>query len=377
MAISTGRVPIAPALVADHLDRLATALDQADADGLLVFRNTNILAFCGVPLGPSDRLVCGLINRQGQVGLILPGFEASAAHGLPPGGRSFTWEEHQDPYAVTADAAASLGIAEGRLLLDGRTWIGAQERLRRRLPKARLELDTGLIESVRICKSTEEIAAIDKSCSDIGSIYRRIPRLLQEGLSELDLSRELSRCMAAEGLTNVGHLIQGGPSASVPHGRPGRRRFRDGDAVIIDLVCRREGYHGDMTRCFALGRVPDEVKQVYSIVREAQQAAIESVHAGAVCEEVDRAARSVIETAGLGDYFSHRLGHGIGLDVHEPPFLVQGNRQALAPGMCVTIEPGVYIPGRFGIRIEDVVAVTDDGCELLSDGAATDVSEFG
>jgi Xaa-Pro aminopeptidase len=130
-----------------------------------------------------------------------------------------------------------------------------------------------------------------------------------------------------------------------------------------------------MTRTFAVGRPDGEIRRAYAVVRDAQRAAIEAVRPGATCASVDQAARAVIQKAGLGDYFIHRTGHGIGLDVHEPPYLVRGNQQRLEPRMCVTVEPGVYVPGRFGIRIEDVVAVTKDGCQRLTNSVPTDVSE--
>ena len=377
MIASTTQTPITPAAVARHLKLAASSLAQADADGLLVFRDTNILAFCGVPLAPSDRLVCGMVNRQGQVALVVPAFEAAIAEGSPADPKLFAWEEHEDPYAVTATAAQWLGIASGRLLLDGYTWLETKARLLGALPQVQIAKDPGLIESIRLTKGPGEIEAIRRACADSGAIYREVSDLLDAGISEIELSRELVARAGAQDRLIVGHLIQGGCSATAPHAPPCERTFREGDTVIVDLVCRREGYHGDMTRTFALGTMSDEARRVYGVVRSAQRAAIEAVRPGVVCEDVDSAARSVIEAAGLGAYFSHRLGHGIGLNIHEPPYLVQGNRQTLEPGMCVTVEPGVYIPGQFGVRIEDVVAVTDAGCEVLSGETPTDVSDFG
>lgn len=377
MIASSTRSPIASSAVARHLELAASGLDRANADGLLVFRDTNILAFCGVPLAPSDRLVCGLVNRQGRVALVVPAFEAAMAEGSSAEPKLFAWEEHEDPYAVAATAAQWLGIGAGRLLLDGYTWLDTEARFREALPQAHLAQDPGLIESIRLTKGPTQIETIRSACTDNSAIYREISELLGAGISELELSRDILARAGAQGRSIVGHLIQGGRSASIPHAPPTERKFRDGDAVIVDLVCRREGYHGDMTRTFALGAVSDEVKRAYGVVCSAQRAAFEAVRPGVACEDVDSAARSVIEAAGLGAYFCHRLGHGIGLDVHEPPYLVQGNRQVLEPGMCVTIEPGVYVPGQFGVRIEDVVAVTDAGYDLLSGDTPTDVSDFG
>lgn len=365
---------ISPSIVHEHVRRVADELRQYDADGLLLFRDSNLLGFCGVPLGPSDRLVCGLINQDGEVAVVLPAFEAELARGEHARVCLFTWEEQEDPYAAAATAARRLGIAKGRILLDGHTWVQAHHKLAAAIPLATFAPDSLLIESIRIIKSPQEIEAIRDACRATSEVFPLIRARLREGVSEETLGREMLNALGERGVAGE-VLIQGGESASVPHRPTGRRELRLGDAVVVDFVAGTGGYYGDMTRTFALGQVPQEVRQAYHVVREAQRAGIEAVSAGATCEAVDQAARTVIERAGLGPYFIHRLGHGIGLDGHEPPYLVSGNSQRLESGMCVTIEPGVYVPGRFGLRIEDVVAVTPGGCEVLSDTIAMDVPD--
>jgi Xaa-Pro aminopeptidase len=366
MTITTDRPPISSELVAQHVEQAAAQLAHLNADGLLVFRKTNILAFCGVPLEPTDRLVCGLINRDGQVALVVPAFEAGMAATLPAGSELVTWQEHQDPYQAAAHAARRLGIDSGRIILDNFTWLSAQQRLAAVLPQATLAIDTDLIETIRMVKTPEEVAAVRAACEDTGKIYPLVAKRLRPGISEVDLQVEVVGPLEKAGLTPFGDLIQGGESASVPHQPTGTRRFRNGDVVIVDFVCARDGYLGDMTRTFAVDGVTEEIKRAYRAVRDAQAAAIDAIRPGVTCESVDAAARAVIERAGLGAFFVHRLGHGIGLDVHEPPYFVQGNSQPLRPGMCITVEPGVYLPGRFGIRIEDVIAVTPSGCDVLT-----------
>ena len=369
------RPAIDPLIVGQHLDRTAGSLRAHGADGLFFFRESNLIGFCGVPLAPSDRLVCALVNAQGKLAFIVPSFEAAMTANLPAGSELLTWAEDEDPYAAVAEGARRLGLSSGTVFLDGHTWMETQARIGAALPRLRFALDPGVIESIRIAKSPEEVAAIRAACEHTGRIFPLVARRLRAGMSELELSRDVNDQLCADGVCPCGDLIQGGTSAAIPHQPTSPRVLRDGEAVIVDFVSRRDGYHGDMTRTFAIGRVREEIKRAYAVVRQAQRAAIESVRPGVTCETVDRAARSVIEAAGLGEYFVHRLGHGIGLDGHEPPYLVQGNRQVLEPGMCVTIEPGVYLRGEFGIRIEDVVVVTGDGCEVLSNGVATDVSD--
>ena len=375
MPVDVADPAIQPGLVQQHLERIAAALTQHGADGVIVFRKTNILAFTGVPLEPSDRLVCAFINTDGRIAFVVPAFEADQAGRLPPGSEIVTWQEHDDPYVAARIAAERIGLSKATILVDGHTWLDARDRLQACMAGAKLVRDPGVLDGIRIIKSDEEISAIRAACDDTGKIYSLVRQHLRPGITERELSREVIDQLMRMGVTPHGDLIQGGPSASVPHQPTGHRRFVNGDAVIVDFVARRLGYHGDMTRTFSVGAISDEIVSAYSVVREAQAAAIAAIKPGVTCEEVDRVARDVIEGEGLGDYFTHRLGHGIGLDVHEPPYLVQGNRQKLEAGMCVTVEPGVYVPDRFGIRIEDVIAVTESGCEVLSASVPTDLSD--
>lgn len=375
MGESPDRPAIDPAIVTSHLERAARLMEPRNVDGLLVFRDSNILAFCGVPLAPSDRLVCGLVNRDRKIALVVPEFEADACRDLPAGSETFTWREDADPYQAVAAAARKLGIAAGNIVLDGYTWLDAESRLSGAMNGATLRRDTDIIQSVRIVKTPAEIDAIRAACTDTGKIFPLVRDAIRPGISELELRDAVLGRLANGSFKAVGELIQGGENAAIPHKPTGNRRFAAGDAVIVDFVAAHQAYVGDMTRTFSVGRPSTEIRRAYDVVRDAQHAAIDAVRPGITCEALDTAARRVIDAAGLGPYFIHRLGHGIGLDIHEPPFLVQGNGASLEAGMCMTIEPGVYVPGRFGIRIEDVVVVTPDGCDVLSGDVPTDVSE--
>lgn len=368
-------VSIQPALVREHIDRAAKALCDVQADGLFLFRGSNLLAFTGVPLAPSDRLICAFLSSDGKIAFVVPQFEADMVRGLPAGSPIVTWREFEDPYAAAASAASAIGLEKGRILIDGHTWVDAHARLNQALSGASLARDVGVIEGVRVRKSPAEIAAMRAAAQDTGRIYTAMADVLRPGISELDALAEAMESLRGARITKWGDLVQSGPSASVPHQRTGRRVMQRGDAVIVDFVAQREGYLGDMTRTFAVESVSDEIKRAYGVVRDAQAAAIEAIRPGVSCESIDQAARRVIEAAGLGDYFVHRTGHGIGIDVHEAPYLVPGNKTVLEPGMVVTVEPGVYLPGQFGIRIEDVVAVTEGGNDVLSRDVPTDVSK--
>lgn len=366
--------PVDGRIVADHVRRLSLALDSADADGIILFNSTNLLGFLGTPLGPSDRLVFGMVNRAGQTALVVPAFEATLARNALPGTRVWTWDEHEDALATAGAAAAELGLGEGRILLDRQLWIEVQPGLKRRLPKARFDLDPGTVDAVRLVKSPGEIDAIRRACEHCSRTYAFLAKRLVAGVREVDASREAGVHLSQAGASPRLILVQSGENAAVPHRATSRRPLAQGDGVVVDCVCVRDGYFGDMTRTFAIGEPSRELRRAYDAVRKAQRTAMEAIRPGATCESIDAAARAVIARAGLSQFFVHRLGHGIGLDGHEPPYLVGGNSMCLEAGMCVTVEPGVYVPGEFGVRIEDVVVVTPTGCEVLSSLTPTDVS---
>jgi Xaa-Pro aminopeptidase len=169
-------------------------------------------------------------------------------------------------------------------------------------------------------------------------------------------------------------MIQSGPNAAVPHNPTGERALQEGDAIVVDSVIRVDGYNNDLTRTYALGAPSPRAKEAYKAVRKAQAAAIDAARPGVECGELDRIARQVITEAGFGEYFLHRLGHGMGIECHEPPYLVGGNTEKLRAGMCMSVEPGIYARGEFGIRIEDDILISDDGCEVIRGELPTDVT---
>jgi Xaa-Pro aminopeptidase len=198
--------------------------------------------------------------------------------------------------------------------------------------------------------------------------------MLRPGVSEIELYRQLRERFATEGI-DINPLIQSGPNGSVPHNPTSERLLQQGDNVVVDSVIQVNGFHNDLTRTFALGEPSPRAKEAYRAVRQAQADAIEAARPGVECRQLDRIAREVITAAGFGEFFTHRLGHGMGLECHEPPYLDGGNAETLQPGMCMTVEPGVYVPGEFGVRIEDDILITTDGCEVIKGELKTDVTD--
>jgi Xaa-Pro dipeptidase len=253
--------------------------------------------------------------------------------------------------------AVLAGSADTIVAVGPTTRFFVVEWLRVALPGHNMVHAGPVIEEARLTKDKAELAAMRKACRMTLEVMASVPRIARTGMTELELARKIG-----------GGIVQFGENAAVPHGGPSDRKLRKGDVILVDTGHTADGYWSDLTRTFFFGRKTRDFKEVYEVVERAQKAGIKAVKPGATCQSVDRAARKVIEDAGYGDYFIHRTGHGLGLDIHERPYLVKGNRTRLRPGMTVTIEPGIYLPGRFGVRIEDDVVVTKTGRRVLSSG---------
>lgn len=360
-------------VVREHVARLAGLMRSDGVDAVLLFDTANMLAFAGTPHHAWDRLTCGAVTRDGAVLVVCPRFERPAVRGAEPLATIHTWEETEDPYATFARALAAAGVRGGTVALDGRTWCEAAARFERACAGVRFVPGEHLIREVRICKSPAEQALLHAAHRDGERLFLLLAERLRAGVREIDLHRDIVQRMLEEGVA-ADPMIQSGENAAIPHNPTGERVVREGDAIVVDSVVARDGYMNDLTRTFAVGRPSARARQAYRAVREAQAAAIAAARPGATCAELDRTARKVIESAGFGAFFTHRLGHGIGIECHEPPYLNGANAERLRPGMCMTIEPGVYVPGEFGIRIEDDVLITETGCEVIRGALPTDMT---
>jgi Xaa-Pro dipeptidase len=310
-------------------------------------------------MGRSERLTALLLFTDGPAVLVTPAFEESNVTRDATTDDVKTWQEDQDPIAIAAKllSGRTVGI-EGSTAYSTVSLISSAA-------SAKTEDASPIFDALRAVKSEEELSYIKeagrRTVLAIGETHER----LRKGMTEREVSGILEQEFSQVGVRGDG-LVQFGPSAALPHGGPGDRQLARGDVVLIDCGCRVRGYTSDVTRTVSFGPPSDEVRKVYGIVDRAQVAGIEALEAGKTGEEVDRAARKVIDDAGYGAYFTHRLGHGLGMDGHEHPYLVKGNRKPLVSGNTVTIEPGIYLPGKFGVRIEDDYGVREKGLASLS-----------
>lgn len=225
-----------------------------------------------------------------------------------------------------------------------------------------------LIGKMRIIKTTEEIEMMRKAQRITEDALNETMKLIKEGVTELELSLDLEFRMRRAGAESVSFdlIVLTGAATSMPHGVPSPRKVKNGDFVLFDIGATVNGYHSDMTRTVVCGKADSTMKRVYRTVLQAQQNGLDAVRSGVTCGEVDRAARDTIAQAGFGEYFGHSTGHGVGLEIHEAPSVAPGHPTVLQSGMIITVEPGIYLPGQFGVRIEDMVAVTNDGCINLA-----------
>jgi Xaa-Pro aminopeptidase len=365
----TRRSPLPPVPEAAVLrSRLDRAREAAAGTGLLIAPGSDLRYLLGQPGGSFERLTTLVLPAEGAPALVVPKLEAPGYNGLPLGELGVdvvTWVDGDDPYRLAADR---LGAPE-RVAVSDFTPALHVLALRDALPKSEQVLAGPIMRELRMRKDAAEIEALRKAGAAIDRVHARVGEWLRAGRTEAEVGADIAAAIVEEGHVVADFVIvAGGPNGASPHHALSERTIEAGDVVVVDIGGPvAEGYNSDSTRTYAVGEPRDQdVAATYAVLQQAQQAAVDAVRPGATAESIDAAAREVIAAAGFGDYFIHRTGHGIGLDVHEEPYIVSGNDLPLEPGMAFSIEPGIYQPGRWGARIEDIVVVTQDGVEPMN-----------
>jgi Xaa-Pro aminopeptidase len=351
--------------VTDRLDRARKVLAEQGVGALLVGPGADLGYLAGHHAPPLERLTLLVVTPDADPVLVLPELEAplAAGAGVDQVARLLPWGETADPVALVVDHLHRAGAATSALAVQDRLWSVFTLALQEALPEARWLPGSRVMRELRLRKEPGEIAALHEVGAAIDRVHAAVPDLLRAGRTEAEVARDLDALIREEH-DEVNFIIVGsGPNGASPHHDVGDRRLEPGDAVVIDIGGTRNGYCSDMTRNYVIERLPDGYGQLHEVLERAQQAAVDAVAPGATAEAIDRAARKVIEDAGYGEHFIHRTGHGIGIEEHEEPWIVEGNDQVLEPGMAFSVEPGIYVPGRYGARIEDIVVVTEDGVD--------------
>ncbi len=351
--------------------RIAQARAQLRAHGLdflVVGPSADLYYLLGAHIRPSERMSLLLIPQEGPVHMVVPAFEAPTLPHLPQDVQVTAWGETENPARIVASLVAGQGSKPGgahcTMGVGDRLWSIFLLRLQAELPRATFTSGSIVLTALRQIKSAWEIDLLCRSGAHADSVFGEIILGPFVGRTEADLSQEIAERLKAKGLAVEGKpIVASGPNSASPHHFTGERVMQAGDVVVLDFGGTLDGYYSDITRTVFVGAAPadnSEEERVYNLVAGAQEAAFRAARPGVTCEQLDAVARDLLTAAGYGQYFMHRLGHGIGLDGHEPPYLVQGSITPLQAGMAFSIEPGLYLPGKFGVRVEDTVYLTAD-----------------
>jgi Xaa-Pro aminopeptidase len=346
--------------------RAARGGQEAGLAGLLVTPGPDLIYLTGyAPVAITERITMLVIPVDGEPAMIVPKLERPDAETAVGAStlRLVDWSDGSDPY----EASAKLLAETGRYAVSDSAWAMHLLGLQGKLPRSSYVSMTNDLPMLRAIKDAAEIERLAAAASAADRTYEAIVNVRFAGRSETELGADLAGLLREFGHSQVDFTVVGsGPNGANPHHEIGDRLIEDGDMVVLDFGGLKHGYGSDTTRTVHVGEPSQEERDVHEIVRLAQQAGFEAVKPGIECQEVDRVPRAVIAEAGYGEYFIHRTGHGIGITTHEPPYMVEGETHLVQPGMCFSIEPGIYLPNRFGVRIEDIVTVTGEGGRRLN-----------
>ncbi|MDQ2881703.1 MAG: Xaa-Pro peptidase family protein [Actinomycetota bacterium] len=355
-----------------RLARTRDATRAAGFDALLITPSPDLRYLLGVDGESHERLTCLVLPGEGDPVLVVPALERPGLDGTPAlelGLEVAEWTDGQDPYALVADALRRSGSPATRAAVGDTMPAAHVLALRDALPACQQELASMVLAPLRMRKDSAEIAALAAAGKAIDRVHARMGEWLRVGRTEAQVGADVAAAIVEEGHTAAAFVIVGsGPNGASPHHDVSARVLQPGDLVVVDIGGPTpEGYFSDCTRTYCLDEpAAADVAAGYAVLQTAQDAAVAAVAPGVSAQQVDAAARVPITDAGFGDRFIHRTGHGIGLDVHEQPYIVAGNDLVLEAGMAFSIEPGIYLPGRWGARIEDIVVVTDSGVTRLN-----------
>ena len=368
-----GVVPISAAERQGRLEKARRLMREQGVDALMLTGGTSMTYFTGIGWGISERMLAAFIPVNGRPFLVTPKFEEERAMeqvALGPMAGSadvYAWEESEDPYALIANGLRSRGLAAATIAVEETVRWQFSNGVSA-LPAIRLTDGTPVTAGCRMVKDAHELALMRHASAVTLRAYEAAYKSLKAGMTQSEFADLVTLAHTRLGFSGSAG-VQVGKYSALPHGSATPQVVSEGSILLMDGGCKVEGYSSDISRTFVLGKPTQRMKDVFEIEHRAQSAAVATARPGLACEAVDAAARKVIVDAGFGPgykYFSHRVGHGMGMDGHEWPYLVRGNKRPLEPGMVFSDEPGIYIPGEFGIRLEDDMVITENGAELFT-----------
>lgn len=366
-------------------ERARQLMRDNNLDAVLMIGGTSLVYFTSVRWWNSERLFAAVLPAKGEAFYVCPAFEEDRAReqiANGPGGNSAdvrTWQEDEDPYRLVVAGLKDRGISSGRIGIEERTTFVFSDGIAKAAPQVKVASATSVTAGCRMIKTQHELDLMRLANQVTLEAYQAVYKSLQPGMSQYDFANLIEAAYSKLGFRGEASVNTGEASA-LPHGSAKPQIIREGTIVLIDDGCSVEGYQSDISRTFVLGKPTDKMRKVFDIVHRAQSAALKQAKPGVEAQSVDAAARKVITDAGYGPdykYFTHRVGHGIGMDGHEWPYLVRGNTISLRPGMSFSDEPGIYIRGEFGVRLEDDMYITENGAELFTPQSPSLEDPFG
>ncbi len=353
----------------ERLSAVQRELGKSSASLLIVGLSSSMRYLTGFTDEPGERLLVALVPREGEPAFVVPALYAEQVRADTGFAKHFVWADHEGPRDALVAALTEAAQSPGTVLVEESLWSEFLLACQKALPERAFSSATPILAKLRMRKDAQEVDLLRQAGAIADEAFRRVVDAPFIGRTELEIAAVLTDAMRDAGAdgTAFDPLVASGSAAALPHYRAGKRRIARGDVVILDYGCRTGGYRSDISRTVVCGEPSREIRTAHNAVREAQQRAVNAVRPGVPAEEIDRVARDFLTARGFGDRFIHRTGHGVGLDIHESPYIVAGNRIPLEPGMAFSVEPGVYFPERFGVRIEDVVVVSEsDGMPMTT-----------
>ncbi|MGA8619864.1 MAG: Xaa-Pro peptidase family protein [Candidatus Sulfotelmatobacter sp.] len=382
-------VPITREERKERLERARRLMSENALDAIVLMEGTSLKYFTGIRWWGGERLFALVLPAKGAAFYVCPAFEEGRAReqiANGPDGEQLdvrTWQEDENPYQRVAQGLKDRGMASGKLGIDETIRFVFSDGIAKAAPQTTLTTATPVTAGCRMIKSEHELALMSLACQVTLAAYEAVYQALREGMTQQRVGELIASAYGQLGFPGEAS-VQVGEYSALPHGSATPQVIREGSIVMIDDGCTVEGYQSDITRTFVLGKASpitgDKMRKVFDIVQRAQAAALAAAHPGVECGAVDAAARKVISDAGYGSdykYFTHRLGHGMGMDGHEWPYLVRGNTTKLRPNMTFSDEPGIYLRGEFGIRLEDDMHITENGAELFTPQSPSLEDPFG
>jgi Xaa-Pro aminopeptidase len=352
---------------AERLERARARMRELGVDVLLLSTGADLPYLTGYEAMPLERLTMLVVPADADAVLVIPTLEAPRVEEQPEAFELFTWDETDDPIEIVAGLVAGIDPDASSAAIGDHTWARFVLDLQRALPDVAFRRASAVTGPLRVVKDAAEIDALRAAAAVVDEVAHVMRDRPFSGRTELDVHRELVERMLEGGHERANFaIVAAGANAASPHHDPSGRVIEPGDVVLCDFGGTMHGYCSDITRMFVVGETDPEVRDAYDVLVAAQEAGVRAATVGTSCAAVDAAARAVITDAGYGDFFVHRTGHGIGTEAHEDPYVVSGNETPLVAGHAFSIEPGIYLPGRFGMRLEDIVVATDAGPERLN-----------